>query len=103
MQSRNNRDSTLPNFGSTNLSVLSTSLLPDTLHLRGSIRRQPRGKCLGIPRLHEHRPRSSEFAYQSLTRGHVRHDTARGHTLENVLAVPGDEVAVVDDVLLVLL
>lgn len=62
---------------------------------------QPRRKCRRIPRLHKHRPRPRELADQPLAARKTANDTARGRTLEDVLAVPGDEVSVVDDVFLV--
>jgi len=78
------------------------NILVPCLHRRRSICRQPRREGLRIPRLHEHCARPCELTDQALTCRHVRHDTAGYHTLEDVLAVPRDEVAVVDDVLFVL-
>ena len=53
-----------------------------------------------IPRLHEHGPRACELAHQTLTGSEVANNTSGRDALEHVFAVPSDEVAVVDDVLL---
>lgn len=42
--------------------------------------------------------RTSEFAHQPFTRAEIADDAAARDALEDVFAVPGDEVAVVDDV-----
>ncbi len=67
------------------------------LHRRG-LPRRPSNKSLRIPRLHVDCPGTGEFAHQPLTGRDAGDDAAGGHALEYVLAVPGDEVAVVDDV-----
>jgi hypothetical protein len=59
---------------------------------------RPSHERLGIPRLHVDGPRPGELAHQTLTRRDAGDDTARSNPLENVFAIPGDEVAVVDDV-----
>ncbi len=41
--------------------------------------------------------------YQAFARDHARDDTAAGHPLEDVVAVPGHQVSVIDHVLLSLL
>ena len=64
---------------------------------------QPRRKRLRIPRLHENRPRACELTNQTLPGHHIRYDAAGCDALEDVLAVPRNEVTVVDDVLLVFL
>lgn len=46
-------------------------------------------------------PGSNEFTHQSFSGAEVGDDATTSHALEHVLAVPGDEVAVVDDVFFV--
>lgn len=58
------------------------------------------GKLIRIPRLHENRTRAGEFANEAFSRTHVTDDTPRSDSFQNVIAVPCDEVAVVDDVFL---
>ena len=53
-----------------------------------------------VPRLHENSSRACELAHQTLPGRKVANNTSGGDALEHVLAVPGDEVAIVDDVLL---
>ena len=60
--------------------------------------RQPRRERLRIPRLHIKRPWPGEFTDQTFARADAGDDAARCDALERVLAVPGNEVAVVDDV-----
>ena len=50
--------------------------------------------------MHVDSPRASELADKTLTRGSTRYDTARSGTLEDIFAVPRNEIPVVDDVLL---
>lgn len=69
----------------------------------GRVGTQPHRKSLCVPGLHEHRSWTSEFANQPLASHQVGHDTARRDALEDILAVPSNEMPVVDDVLLVLL
>ena len=52
-----------------------------------------------ISSLDEDRPRPAKLAHQAFTRGEAGYDTTRCHPLHHVLAVPGDQVSVVDDVL----
>lgn len=59
------------------------------------------GESLGVPSLHENGPRSSKLADQAFTGSNARYDTPAAHTLHNIFAVPGDEMAVVDNVFLV--
>ena len=56
-----------------------------------------------IPRLHEDRPRTGELAHQPFARADAGDDTPARHALQDVLAIPGYEVAVVDDVFLAFL
>lgn len=60
--------------------------------------RRPSNESLWIPRLHVNRPRTGKLAYQPFARRDARDDATRGDTLENVFAIPGNEVAIVDDV-----
>jgi hypothetical protein len=53
-----------------------------------------------IASLHENSSRPRELAHKAFTSSQVADDAARRNTLERVLAVPRDEVAVVDDVFL---
>jgi hypothetical protein len=76
---------------------------PPLLHLRRGVRGQPRRESLSIPSLHENSSRTRELAHQAFAGCHVRKDTARGHALEHVLAVPSNKMAVINDVLLVFL
>ncbi len=78
-------------------------LHPPTFPLYTSIRRRTthmRCESDRIPCLHIHRSRPRELAYETLTGRHARYDSTRCNALEDVLTVPGDEVAVVDDVAL---
>lgn len=54
----------------------------------------------GVSRLHEHCSRSRELAHQTFTGREIANNTSGGNALEDVLAVPGDEVTVVDNVFL---
>lgn len=53
-------------------------------------------KRIQIPRLKIHRPRTGEFASQSFSRTEPRDYAARRHPLDHVLAVPGDEMTIID-------
>lgn len=53
-----------------------------------------------IPRLKENSAGASKLAHETFTRSEASDDAAASDTLHDVLEVPGDEVAVVDDVLL---
>jgi hypothetical protein len=53
-----------------------------------------------IASLHENCPRPRKLAHQAFASSQVADDAARRDTLERVLTVPRDEVAVVDDVFL---
>ena len=53
----------------------------------------------GIPSLHEYRPRARELADQAFATADAGNDASARHTLHHVLAVPGHEMAVVDNVL----
>lgn len=80
-----------------------STILPPLLHLRRCVRGQPRRESLSIPGLHENSSRTRELAHQAFAGRHVRKDTARGHALEHILAVPRNKMAVINDVLLVFL
>lgn len=64
---------------------------------------QPSRELARIPRLHEDGAGACELAHEALGGGDVGDDAARGDALEDVLAVPRDEVVVVDVVLFVFL
>ena len=51
-----------------------------------------------IPSLDENCPRARKLAHQALGGRKARNEAARSDTLEHVLCVPRDEVAVVDDI-----
>jgi hypothetical protein len=51
-----------------------------------------------IASLHENSSRTCEFAHQAFASSQVANNAARRNPLERVLAVPRDQVAVVDDV-----
>lgn len=53
-----------------------------------------------VPRLQENSPGPRKLAHQALAAGEAGHNTTGRDALHNVLGVPGDEVAVVHDVLL---
>ena len=55
-----------------------------------------------VPGLHEDRTRAAELTDQALTGRDVADDASGRDTFEDVLAVPGNEVTVVYDVLLAL-
>ena len=59
----------------------------------------PCRELLGVPSLHEDRPRARKLADQAFPAADAGNDASARHTLHHVLAVPGHEVAVVDDVL----
>ena len=59
----------------------------------------PCREFLGVPSLHKHRPRARKLADQAFATADAGNDASARHTLHHVLAVPGHEVAVVDDVL----
>lgn len=61
---------------------------------------QPGSKSSRIPCLHEDSARTREFTNESFTTAEAGDDTAGSRALEDVVAVPGYEMAVVDDVLL---
>jgi hypothetical protein len=84
-------------------STLKKTLITSHSRLHGGIRIrcQPCPKRLRIPRLHKHRARARKLTHQPLASVHIRQDPARRHALEHVFAVPRNEVAVIDDVLLV--
>ena len=74
---------------------------PYNLRILQLLSRQPRTKLPRIPRLHEHCPRPRELAHQALPCHGVGNNAPRGDALEHVLAVPGDEVVIVDVVFFV--
>lgn len=63
--------------------------------------RQPLPKRHRIPRLHEHGPRPRKLAHQTLARRQITYNAPTSNALEDVFAVPSDEVTVVDDVFFV--
>jgi len=63
--------------------------------------RQPLSKRHSIPRLHKYGAGPRKLAHETLARSKIAYDTPASNALENVLAVPSNEVTVVDDVLLV--
>jgi hypothetical protein len=67
--------------------LLNSSILRRTPHIRTKRRR--------VPRLHVHRPRTRELTHQPFARGDTGDDPPGSDAFEDVLAVPGDEVAVV--------
>lgn len=69
----------------------------------GRVGTQPHRKSLCVPGLHEDSSWTGEFADQPLASHQVRHDTAGRDALEDILAVPSNEMPVVDDVFLVFL
>lgn len=52
-----------------------------------------------IPRLHEHRAGTRELADQTFARTHIANDSSTCDPLQDIRAIPGDEVSVIDDVL----
>lgn len=65
--------------------------------------REPEREGLRVAGLDEDGAGPRELADEALARRHAGNDAARSDALEHVLAVPRDQVAVVDDVTLVLL
>lgn len=53
-----------------------------------------------ISGLYENCAGPSELADETFSRGHSRNDAARCYSFHNILCVPGDKVAIVDDILL---
>ena len=51
-----------------------------------------------IPGLQEYGTRASEFAHETFARAYARDNATASNTLDHVLAIPSNEVAVVDDV-----
>ena len=64
-------------------------------------RQQRRGgvRTYGIPGLDENGARARELAHQAFARGKARDQAARSDAFQDVLGVPSDEMAVVDNVL----
>ena len=62
------------------------------------MRAHPHGESGRVARLHEDGAGTGEFADEPLAGADTRDDAAARDALHDVLAVPGDEVAVVDDV-----
>lgn len=60
----------------------------------------PSCEFLRISRLHEYGPRARKLAHQAFSAADARDDAPARHALHHVLAVPGYEMAVVDDVFL---
>ena len=58
------------------------------------------GRTHRIPRLDKDGARASELADEALCRRQTRDDTTRCHPFHDILGIPGDEVAIVNDVLL---
>ena len=58
----------------------------------------PSYESLRIPRLHVDRSGTGELAHQPFVGRHAGDDAAGRRALEDILAVPSDEVAVVDDI-----
>lgn len=71
----------------------------NTLCLR-SMSAHPHGESSRVAGLHEHCSRASELAYQTFARADAGDYTTTRNTLHDILTVPGDEVAVIDNVLL---
>ena len=60
----------------------------------------PHGKRSGVARLHEYGPRAGELAHQAFTRADARDDTTARHPLHYILAIPGYQMTVINDILL---
>jgi len=63
----------------------------------------PRRKRSWISRLHKHSARTSKLANQALTRADPRDDAATGSTLKDIITIPSDQMAVINDILFALL
>lgn len=59
-----------------------------------------RGKGSEVPGLHVHGTGTAELADQALAGTEVGYNASGGHALHHILAVPGHQVPVVDDILL---
>ena len=79
------------------------SLRPKTRLVLGSGTTHPHGERCWVPCLQEYGPRPGEFTDKTFTRADTRDDAAACDTFHDVFAVPGDEMAVVDDVLFAIL
>lgn len=53
-----------------------------------------------VARLNKHRPRTRKLAHQPFPGAEITDDPARRDALEDILAVPGYEVSVIDDIFL---
>lgn len=62
--------------------------------------RHPHAELPRVPRLHKHGPRPCELAHQTFSAADAGNDASARYALHNVFAIPGHQVAVVDDVLL---
>ena len=60
----------------------------------------PSRKRRGIPRLHDHRPRSREFTNQPLTAADTGDDASARYPLHHIFAIPCHQMAVVNDIFL---
>lgn len=65
----------------------------------GSMCSHPHTKLRWVPRLHKYRPRSCEFADKTFPTADTGDDASASHALHDVFGVPGDQMAVVDDIL----
>lgn len=63
------------------------------------MRTQPGSKSGGVARLQKDGAGSGKLAHEAFIRRVLRHDAAACRSLEHVLAVPGDQISVVYDVL----
>ena len=79
--------------------VICPSSQPQSnLNDRSRMRRHISGERSRIPRLQENSPGAGELAHQAFSGAHSADQATRSHALENILAGPGHQVAVIDDV-----
>src|SRR2546421_13091551 len=71
--------------------VLST-LLRECLSCHVSV------EGLRIPRLQEDRPRTGELADKTFARSNSADDASRSDAFHDILAIPCDQIAIVDDI-----
>lgn len=66
----------------------------------GALSGNPHPELLWVPCLHEYGPRTRELAYQTFSASDARDDATACHALHDIFAIPGNEMTVVDNVLL---
>jgi hypothetical protein len=83
-------------FPSSGALLQQTLELKDRLNVLIASATKQRSKSRRIPSLHVNGTRTSKLTHQALTTGDTGYNAAGSHTLQDVLAVPGYQVAVIN-------